>query len=832
MLAEEATRRSRCPGACGSGNLEPVNLPDPALETGDPRPGDLLGEFRILRLVGQGAMGKVYEARQESLQRRVALKILPAQEQDGDPQAVRRFYREARAAARLRHPNIVPVYGFGVERGVYFYAMEFVQGRSLHELVHDPHEPLRDERSVAKYVLQVALALDVAHEEGVIHRDVKPANILVRPDGQAAITDFGLSRLERSRSITQEGALMGTPVYMAPEQARGERVDKRIDVYALGVCLYEGLTGSIPFPQTTLRELLVAITTAPPTPPRQLRPDLSPDLEAITLKALAKDPEERYASAKELGDDLIRYFRGDVVAAREVGPLVHLGRRLRKHKLATALGASLAVVLLATGLAIPRLAGDRAKARAKERLAAARELLSGPLEDYRSAQQRVAEAVNAREEVLYRVGARGRAESERTNRAVVAARVALRRAEAALLDGEPTARAQPLAARAESLLGEVLALLPAEDPLRAEASRLYRALLLAQESRARRRGELELAALRRRERLALGDAAPDAAGPTLLTVVTDPPARVELCAVGVDARGEWREGAARLLSSDRLREEGVPLRAGEYVLTLRAPGRIPVRVPLVIQPGRAHKRVRLELPREELIPAGMVYLPPGEVFLGGDPEAVRPLFRQRQPVWVPGFFLARHELTVAEYLDYLRSLPPDALRLPRGGQVLRVGGELRAAPGAARQPVVGVLREDARAYCTWRSERDPRGTYRLPTSAEWEKAARGPAGRAFPWGEGFDPTDPPAHMQRGQGGPLPVGSMPRDRSIYELLDLGGNASEWVDDRFGGNADAVLRGGSWERAPEITRSASREPVAPAAFPAVARRAGFRVAFDPR
>ena len=174
-----------------------------------------LGDYRIIRLLGEGAMGKVYEAVQESLQRRVALKLLP-DDFAQDPDAVARFEREAHAAAALVHSAIVPIYHFGCEDGAWFYTMEYVIGRSLRDLLKDPKGPLSDPRKVAKYILNVALGLDYAHGRGVVHRDVKPDNILVREDDQALITDFGLARKRDQKAITQAGALMGTPAYMAP----------------------------------------------------------------------------------------------------------------------------------------------------------------------------------------------------------------------------------------------------------------------------------------------------------------------------------------------------------------------------------------------------------------------------------------------------------------------------------------------------------------------------------------------------------------------------------------------------------------------------------------
>ncbi|MBX3467210.1 MAG: serine/threonine protein kinase [Planctomycetes bacterium] len=344
-----------------------------------------LGDYRVVRLLGEGAMGKVYEAVQESLQRRVALKVLP-DDFAQDPDAVTRFEREARAAAALVHPSIVPIYQFGCEGRTWFYAMEFVAGRSLRDLLKESRGPLHDPKKVAKYVLNVALGLDYAHGQGVVHRDIKPDNILVREDDQALITDFGLARRHDQKAITQAGALMGTPTYMAPEQAMGRTVDARADVWALGVTLHECLSGGqLPFPSQQLRELLIQITQQEPPPLRALRPELSPDLEAIVRKCLRKEPQERYQTAKEVADELIRFFRGDVVRAREATRAQRALRQVRKHPLTAALGALLVLVIvgaLAGGVVVSRV---RAVAAAGERVAAAEALVGAPLAAWREA---------------------------------------------------------------------------------------------------------------------------------------------------------------------------------------------------------------------------------------------------------------------------------------------------------------------------------------------------------------------------------------------------------------------------------------------------------------
>ncbi|MBX3467209.1 MAG: SUMF1/EgtB/PvdO family nonheme iron enzyme [Planctomycetes bacterium] len=316
-----------------------------------------------------------------------------------------------------------------------------------------------------------------------------------------------------------------------------------------------------------------------------------------------------------------------------------------------------------------------------------------------------------------------------------------------------------------------------------------------------------------------------------------------LHAVVVDADRTWSLGDQQDLGPSPV-TPGLEVPPGEYVLVLEAPGRVPVRVPLHLRRGPDPVVVRVELPAAAGVPPGFVHVPPGEFFAGGDPEAVRPLFARREPVWVAGFFLGQHEVTAAEYAEFLDALPAAerAAHLPSPFLLApHPDDPLRQVPRAGRErlPAAGVRLESARAYCRWRSSVLGRAL-RLPTEVEWEKAARGPAGRFFPWGDAFDPAAPQPAARLHQGGedgaPAldPVGSHPRDRSIYGVFDLAGNVSEWVEGRFEGEARfGVLRGGSWARGPEVTRLASREPVDStdtADFLRLRDRIGFRVAFD--
>jgi len=263
--------------------------------------GHTLGKYRLLEEIGRGGMGVVYKAHDPVLDRTVAVKVL-APHLTWDPEFVQRFFREAQAAGRLHHSNVVAVYDAGQQGQTCFLVMEYVPGRPLHELVHRAG-PLPVDR-VIPILGQVAAALDYAHHQGLVHRDVKSGNILVTPEGRVVLTDFGLARAVEGTKLTQSGVLLGTPAYMAPEQVRGQKVGPATDVYALGIVAYELLTGRVPFQADTPHALLHAQVYEPPPPLRQANPEVPPPVEEVVLKALAKPPGQRYASAGAFVQDL------------------------------------------------------------------------------------------------------------------------------------------------------------------------------------------------------------------------------------------------------------------------------------------------------------------------------------------------------------------------------------------------------------------------------------------------------------------------------------------------------------------------------------------------
>jgi serine/threonine-protein kinase len=274
-------------------------------------PTQTLGRYRILAELGRGAMGVVYRAEDPMLSRTVAIKTInmvadPAERAEYE----KRFYQEAKAAGGLSHPNVVTIYDIGHAGDVVYMAMEYVEGTELRDLLNRG----RIDAAVAvDIVAQVAEGLAYAHARGIVHRDVKPANIMVPRDGPAKIMDFGIARMRASDVKTQTGMLLGSPKYMAPEQLLGGQVDQRCDIFSLGVVLYEALTGAPPFSGADITQVMYQIVHADPPPPSALNSRVPPMLDLIVAKALAKDPAARYPDARELAADL-RACRAQVAA--------------------------------------------------------------------------------------------------------------------------------------------------------------------------------------------------------------------------------------------------------------------------------------------------------------------------------------------------------------------------------------------------------------------------------------------------------------------------------------------------------------------------------------
>ena len=392
------------------------SVPEDDDGTGGDGQGPRLGDFRVLRELGRGGMGIVYEAEQHSLGRRVALKVLPFAAAI-DPRQIARFRVEAQAASQLHHAHIVPIYSVGCQRGVHYYAMQLIDGSTLAELIAELRridglaaapgtaptmtEPAGSRRSgdvaesprprpaggvpppvwslsttstrsreffreAARLGCQAAEALEHAHQQGVLHRDIKPSNLIVDARGHLWITDFGLARFQGEGSLTATGDLLGTLRYMSPEQALANRavVDQRSDVYSLGATFYELLTLHPAFAGSDRQDLLRRIAQEEPRRPGALNPTVPADLETIVLKAMAKDPAGRYTTAQELADDLRRFLDDQPILARRPGPRERAARWARRHMAAVLTAASfLAVMVVVLGAGIVVVLAKQAEIR-------------------------------------------------------------------------------------------------------------------------------------------------------------------------------------------------------------------------------------------------------------------------------------------------------------------------------------------------------------------------------------------------------------------------------------------------------------------------------------
>lgn len=405
---------------CGGDRRRPISdrrAVDTPPSPGSHGPQTRLGDYHLLGEIGRGGMGIVYRARQLSLGRDVAIKTLPFAAVL-DPKQIKRFQNEAQAAAQLHHPNIVPVYAVGCERGVHYYSMQLIEGLSLDQVVADlraggkgnaichqttliqpgeafalpptPAAPDVDTRkglpsstlasirsrshieSIVRLGIQAAEALHYAHQCGVIHRDIKPSNLMIDGRANLWITDFGLARCQQSSPMSVTGDLMGTLRYMSPEQASGRvhAVDHRTDIYSLGVTLYELLTLQLAFDAPNRIELITLINQSTPVAPRKLNPAIPADLETILCKAISREPLERYESAGEMAEDLQRFLRGEQPLAKRPTYLDQTLKWVTRHKhlfLATSLsllvilcGLTVATVLIASHKRLATEASERA----------------------------------------------------------------------------------------------------------------------------------------------------------------------------------------------------------------------------------------------------------------------------------------------------------------------------------------------------------------------------------------------------------------------------------------------------------------------------------------
>lgn len=775
--------------------------------------------YTLGNLLGVGSFGNVLSATDDETGRQVALKRLKTKLCDL-PTVVQAFFAEARLTAQLEHPNIVPVYDLGVlPGGEPFYTMRIVKRQSLGDVLQT--ETLKPSFSLARLVgvfVQVARALAYAHRQGVIHRDVKPKNIVLGDFGEVYLVDWGLALVDPRGALPRDAPFRppvfpplerpeGTPGYIAPEQLQNEEYDHRADVFALGVVLYEILTGFHPFEAVTPEAMMVATCNRTPTPPRELAPGCPIVLEDLCLAMLARSRDDRPASCDDVAAEAEAFLEG----ARE-----------RERRRAEA-------ERLCRWAAAPT-ARARDLARAQEAVAAEAQQLLRSFKGHEPAEEkRAAWALEDQAEAL---------EIERT------------RAFADAID----------------LYTKALAYAPDSADARAGLAKLYAERALEAERNNNRPDralyEALVADLHPEQHAAIFQA--DAH----LSFDSNP-SGVQVLLYGYVERDRLLVQAdEQALGVTPIRD--VRLEPGSYLCILRRNGYRDVRYPVLLRRGEHAKRtVNLYSDRE--IGEGFIYVPAGPFIAGGDPHGLGAL--QRHEPELHDFAIGCFPVTLREYCAFLddlqRESPPLSFRrAPHGNpdeptEVLRAsaqgwepvppgfeGETLRMFPPEEGHlwnlPVFLVNWFDALAYCRWRSRRD-HIAIRLPTELEWEKAARGTDGRFFPWGNRFDPSFCLMRSSRPfRTQPEPVGTFPKDCSPYGVRDMAGSMREWVGDVVGEltweqassepepAADAreattyrIVRSGNWASEDARCRAASRTR-----FQALARYAtlSFRVAFS--
>lgn len=728
--------------------------PEGALPITDSLSAVAADRYELGETLGRGGAGRVASALDRATGRIIARKTLHGGA-IAEPHLVAKFVREARIAAQLEHPGIVPVYDIGVlEDGQPFYTMRVVKRTSLRDVLNQPelrkHWPLG--RMLSAF-LQVCRALEYAHSRGVLHRDIKPENVLLGDFGEVYLSDFGVAKVLSDSSLVgvrcHEGQdaepLGGTAGYIAPEVFRTGQFDHRADLFALGVVLYEVLTGKHPFDAGSVAGITLATCEREPIRPSEIAPSCPLVLEDLCLSLLAKRPDARPTSAEVVAAEIIEFLEGAKERERRRQEAVRLSRE--------------ATEILA------KYAELEAEAERQTELA---KLLSMRIKEW--------EPVDHKRSVwaLEDAAEQGHLEAGRA-----------------------------LASAIESYKN-ALEYDPAHEAAHRGLADLYWLRARAAAAEKRRATEVYYEALVRQH--------DDGSYESLLTApahlsVSSNPAGAEV----VVRRYEERDrvlvpGLARSLGRTPILD--VELDPGSYLVVLEAPGCAETRYPVLLSRGARHV-AEVNLYTDDEIGEGFVYVPGGVVILGDDPNANDGL--PRQEIYVPDFAIGKFPVTMREYCAFLDALDHEhpelaRRRAPRDriseGLVVRKGSDGRWEPdpvmieGEARKLFpIGEGHEwalpahlidwfDAVAYCRWRSEREG-AVIRLPNEAEWEKAARGVDGRYFPWGDHFDPAFCLMRASRPfPPQPEPIGTFATDQSPYGVRDMAGGMREWVGDIFG------------------------------------------------
>ncbi|MFT7619861.1 MAG: serine/threonine protein kinase/formylglycine-generating enzyme required for sulfatase activity [Planctomycetota bacterium] len=816
-----------------AGNAPQVIKNRPDLDEDDPKK---LGRYIIQRRLGRGGMGVVFLADDPTMHRQVAVKMLP-KGMVHDQDAKQRFQREAAAAADLSHPSIVPIYEVGSEGEIPFYAMRHVVGDSLREFatkaLHpelrstDRKAPSMESASFLRNAIglirttarirarvtvsakgieailrigeQTARGLAHAHSRGVIHRDVKPANIMVDRQGSAQLLDFGLAKIESRASMTKTGLMVGTVAYMAPEQISDElgAVDGRTDIYSLGVTLFECLAGCRPFRGATSEALMFqALNKAPPSP-LIFVPELSRDIETIILKCLEKKPDRRYKNAIELAEDIARVRAHKRIEAQPIGVLGHLWRWAEYHRGLAAMSVAIFLILAA----IPLLSWQRTIVRENQLQAdfeRENSIAKSAMNNYRSLSEELD---------IVEVDLTGRRKSTPEYLAATDSRKAKvlalesKRAELMRDRRKSALRAEFAHVRAREILGRPDAAseenyvdflfaqyLEAEER-RDEDSKQTLALRLENTNREGQlagQGKLTLNSFPDRSRFAIRELRPQ-----------------------FDLR---LEESAEIVASGTTPIINLELPCGRYIVEFEHDGRQTVRYPIFIERGEHwghpswHNRIFLNrnwlvvLPEKNAFENNEWAFVPAGPFLAIDNRDRGTRETSHSWRWVENFMMKRDELTGREFSEYMNDAavlgkrkteaPFDLIPHDPDGNLVAAYVEPSAVAGDPPQikksmmnaPIGGLSQRNASSYASWLSEKQKR-KIELPTALQWEKAARGVDGRIYPWGDVFDAAFLRLYGRNGSEIILPsaTNKNTKDRSPYGVRELSGGVREWCQD---------------------------------------------------
>ncbi len=726
--------------------------------------GMRLGGYQIVEQLGQGGMATVCKAYQPSMDRYVAIKILPSHFTQ-DKSFVGRFTQEARTLARLEHAHILPVYDYGEQEGITYLVMRYVEAGTLKDLI-DRKGPIGT-KEAARLVGQVGDALECGHSQGVIHRDIKPSNVLVDQHGNTFLTDFGIAKLvAETAHFTASGAIIGTPAYMSPEQGMGQPVDARCDIYSLGVVLYELVTGRVPFHAETPLAVLLKHLNAPLPPPRQIRPDLPAAVERVILKAMAKSPDDRYQTVKEFVAALNRTVadaaeeraapqpREDVLDETVLQPRLSpqppvvaaeaLAEQRRRDELddlhSQAVGAMDAGQWAQARDLLAQIEEREPGYRGVERLL---DRVESELEQAEADRQRGKQIATLYEEAQSLA-------RDRQWRPALAKMDEIQALDAEFADPEG------IAARTRERMAEE----EAEAQRQKEVATLY-----AEAVRLLKAGQYQEALQKWDEVQALDPGYRDrkkvqATARKKLARLARPAAKRRL--------PRWLGIAAGMVAV-----AAVAVAAVLILPTLSTAPPTPRRIPTDLSAGTVWKWSD---------GSAMVYVPAGAFWMGtdeNDPYFVGGEQPQHQ-VNLDAFWIDRTEVTNAQYERCVK----DGGCSPPAQTTAHHEDHYYGESAYDDYPVIYVDWERANAYCAWASKR-------LPTEAEWEKAARGTDKRRYPWGNTFDGTlanfcDDRCtfdHRDRtwddGYTDTAPVGSYEGGASPYGAWDMAGNVHEWT-----------------------------------------------------